>query len=89
MLYKVEEWVDWTAFVLTLVASVRHAHCGNFAAMAGWSCAAVWVVVAMVRRRARDLSDEMCEYIIERLGLKDRQTATDGVEDRGDLCHED
>lgn len=78
MLYKVEEWVDWTAFVLTLVASVRHAHCGNFAAMAGWSCAAVWVVVAMVRRRARDLSDEMCEYIIERLGLKDRPTATDG-----------
>ena len=89
MLYKVEEWTDWTAFVLMLSASVRHAYCANFAAMAGWMCAALWVVVAMVRRRARDLSDETCNDIIERLGLKDRPTATDGVEDRGDLCHED
>ena len=50
----VEKWTDRVTFVLMLTLSVRQAICANYMAMAGWFCAALWIVIAMIRRKDRD-----------------------------------
>ena len=74
---NVEKWTDRVTFVLMLTLSVCQAICANYMAMAGWFCAALWLVIAMIRRKDRDSWKKACyswkdtyDNIVEQLERK-------------------
>lgn len=60
----VEKWLDRIAFASVLAVAAIDAIRADYCAMFGFLCAAMWVSVAAMRRRERDMWRKACKRAI-------------------------